>query len=120
MERRYSNGLAFQWFYSFSRVLTTNDTGGFTFGGNSINATNGQNGVPEVNQLLGAPNLSYDERLRLGYYNSGEVPAHRIRWNGIYDLPFGRGKKFGGNASGALEPGDRRLADCFDRYVAGW
>ena len=25
---------------------------------------------------------------------------HQIRWNWIADLPFGRGKKFGGNATG--------------------
>ena len=109
VERRYSNGLAFQWFYSFSRVLTTNDTGGFTSGGGNINATSGASGVPETIQLLGAPNLNYEQRLRLGYFNSGEVPAHRIRWNGIYDLPFGRGKKFGGNASGAV-----------DQAIGGW
>jgi hypothetical protein len=33
VERRYSNGLGFQWFYTFTRALTTNDTGGFTSGG---------------------------------------------------------------------------------------
>jgi hypothetical protein len=89
--------------------LTTNDTGGFTSGGGNINATNGQNNVPENIQLLGAPNLSYDERLRLGYYNSGEVPPHRSRWNAIYDLPFGKGKKFGNNSSGAL-----------NQLIGGW
>jgi hypothetical protein len=109
VERRYSNGLAFQWFYTFTRSLTTNDTGGFTSGGGNINATNGQNNVPENIQLLGAPNLSYDERLRLGYYNSGEVPPHRSRWNAIYDLPFGKGKKFGNNSSGAL-----------NQLIGGW
>ena len=109
IERRYSNGLAFQWFYNFTRSLTTNDTGGFTSGGGNINATNGQYMVPENIQLLGSPNLSYDERLRLGYYNSGEVPPHRIRWNAIYDLPFGKGKKFGSNASGAL-----------NQLIGGW
>ncbi|HSH14556.1 MAG TPA: hypothetical protein VLD18_00885, partial [Verrucomicrobiae bacterium] len=102
IERRYSNGLAFQWFYTFTRSLTTNDTGGFTSGGGNINATNGEFNVPENIQLLGAPNLSYDERLRLGYYNSGQVPPHRVRWNAIYDLPFGKGKKFGKDSSGPL------------------
>jgi hypothetical protein len=109
VERRYSNGLAYQWFYTFTRSLTTNDTGGFTSGGGAINATNGQYSVPENIQLLGAPNLTYDERLRLGYYNSGEVPPHRIRWNAIYDLPFGRGKKFGNSASGVL-----------NQIIGGW
>src|SRR5712692_8978967 len=33
IERRYSNGLAFQWFYVFTRSLTTTDAGGFTSGG---------------------------------------------------------------------------------------
>jgi hypothetical protein len=111
IERRYSNGLAFQWFYAFTRTLTTNDTGGFTSGGGSINAAGSgfSFGVPENNEILGAPNLSYDQRLRLGYTNSGDVPAHRIRWNAIYDLPFGKGKKWGGNASGIL-----------NQFIGGW
>jgi hypothetical protein len=40
--------------------------------------------------------------LRLGYANSDSVPSHHVRWNGIYDLPFGKGKKFGNGAGGAL------------------
>ncbi|MEK7408181.1 MAG: TonB-dependent receptor, partial [Acidobacteriota bacterium] len=109
VERRYHNGLAFQWFYTFSRSLTTNDTGGFTFGGNSINATDGQCGVPESIQMMGAPNLGYEQRQRLCYYNSGSVPAHRIRWNGIYDLPFGRNQRFAGSVSRGL-----------DAVIGGW
>jgi hypothetical protein len=104
VERRYSNGLAFQWFYTFSRAMTTTDTGGYNFGSNNINSSGSGTAfaVPEPQVILGAPNLTEDERLRLGYANSDSVPAHRIRWNGIYDLPFGRGKKFGTNAGGVL------------------
>ncbi len=110
VERRYSNGLAFQWFYTFSRSLTTNDTGGFTSGGNSINATDGQCGVPESIQIMGAPpSLTYEQRQRLCYYNSGNVPSHRVRWNGLYDLPFGKGKTF---ANGASRP--------LDAVIGGW
>jgi Carboxypeptidase regulatory-like domain/TonB dependent receptor-like, beta-barrel len=111
IERRYSNGLAFQWFYTFTRALTTSDAGGFSSGGGSINASGSGAvlSVPEVTQLLGAPNLSYSDRLRLGYQNSGDVPAHRIRWNAIYDLPFGKGKKFGNSASGVL-----------NQFIGGW
>jgi hypothetical protein len=110
VERRYSDGLAFQWFYVWTHAMTTNDTGGFSYGPNNINSTGGRGfAVPENHQLMGAPNLTYDERLRLGYYNSSNIPAHRIRWNGIYDLPFGRGKKFGGGLSGAL-----------NHLVGGW
>jgi len=46
--------------------------------------------------------MSYDERLRLVYFNSTNIPPHRIRYNGIYELPFGRGKKFGKDARGPL------------------
>ena len=103
VERRFSDGLSFQWFYVFSRVLTTSDAGGFTSGNGSINATGGSNyDVPEVSQLRGAPNVNYDDRLRLGYINSANVPKHRITWNGLYDLPFGRGKKFGTDVSKGL------------------
>lgn len=104
VERRYSNGLAFQWFYAFSRVLTTSDTGGYNFGSNGINSSGSGTAfaVPESQVILGAPQLTEEQRLRLGYANSDSVPSHRVRWNGLYELPFGRSKKFGGNASGAL------------------
>ncbi len=109
LERRYSKGLAFQWFYTFSRVLTTNDTSGFSSGGARFDNTSGRTLVPENSQILGAPNLSFQERLRLVYYNSRAVPAQRVRWNTIYDLPFGRGKRFGGNATGVL-----------NQFIGGW
>ena len=108
-ERRYSNGVAFQWFYVFSRALTTTDAGGFVAGGGSINSTNGVSQAPENIQLLGGGKLSYDQLLRLGYQNSTNVPAHRVRWNGVYDLPFGRGKKFAAGAGSAL-----------NHVVGGW
>ncbi len=104
VERRYSNGLAFQWFYTYSHAMTTNDAGGYTFGSSSINSTGGSTvfAVPEYWQMFGSPNLSNDARLRLGYYNSANVPAHHTRWNGVYDLPFGKGKKYGSSVSSAL------------------
>jgi outer membrane receptor protein involved in Fe transport len=109
VERRYSSGLAFQWFYVFTRSLTTTDAGGFTSGNGAINSTDGQFQTPENIQLLGGGNTSYDQLLRLGYQNSVNIPAHRIRWNGIYDLPFGRGKKFGTDTSGA-----------WNHLIGGW
>ncbi|MBL8216969.1 MAG: TonB-dependent receptor [Bryobacterales bacterium] len=109
IERRFTRGLAAQWFYVFSRTLTTSDAGGFTSGGGAINSTNGVFQVPENIQLLGGGNLSYDQRLRLGYQNSTNIPAHHMRWNGIYDLPFGKGKRFGNGAGRAL-----------DALIGGW
>ena len=119
LDKRLSQGLSFQFFYTFTRSLTTNDSGGFSFGGaGGINAvatgTGAQGGgtsgvVPAVNELLGAPNISDDDRLRLLYTNSSQVPPHRFTWSGIYQLPVGRGKKFLGNTNRGL-----------DALVGGW
>jgi len=111
VERRYSSGLAYQFFYTFSRVMTTTDTGGFNYGASGINASGSSTAfaVPENHLILNAPNLSEQERLKLGYANSDAVPAHRIRFNGIWDLPFGRGKAFGGGVSRAV-----------NHLVGGW
>ncbi len=102
LERRYSNGLAFQWFYVFTRSLTTTDEGGFSAGNGAINATNGVSEIPENALMLGGANMTYDQLRRLVYYNSVNVPAQRVRWNTVYDLPFGKGKKFAQGAGGAL------------------
>jgi len=102
VERRYSSGLAFQWFYTFTRSLTSSDAGASTSGNGNINNTGGTPEVPDNIQLFGEPSLSYDQRLRLVYYNSTNVPLHRMRWNAIYDLPFGKAKRFGNGASGLL------------------
>jgi hypothetical protein len=102
IERRFSKGVAFQWFYTYTRSLTTTDAGGFTSGNTGINSGGGGGRVPENHQLWGSPNLSYDERLKLVYFNSTNVPPHRVRYNGIVDLPFGRGKALGGSAPGVV------------------
>jgi hypothetical protein len=102
VQRRLSNGLEFQWFYTYNHTLTTSDEGGFGSGG-------GGAFVPEDATILGQPNLTLSQRLKLVYYNSASVPPHRITWNGIYELPFGRGKKFAGGVSKPL-----------DYVVGGW
>ncbi|HTL17243.1 MAG TPA: TonB-dependent receptor, partial [Patescibacteria group bacterium] len=110
LHRKLSNGLSFQWFYNYVRALTTTDPGGFGDGNTNINggvgsgALGGSGGatVPENIQLLGEPNLSYGQRLKLAYFNNSTIPIHRITFNGIYDLPFGRGRAFGRNAPSAL------------------
>ena len=104
IERRYSSGMAFQLFYTFTRSLTTSDAGGYTSGGAAANAndTTGQGPIPENIHFFGEPNLSYDERLRVLYHNSTQIPGHRIRYNGIFDLPFGKGNAWGRDLSGPL------------------
>jgi hypothetical protein len=92
VERRFSEGIAFQWFYTYSRSLTTSDAEGFTSGNSSINSAGGGGQVPDPLQLLGSPSKTYDELLKMVYFNSTTVPAHRIRYNSNVVLPFGRGK----------------------------
>ena len=115
--RRFSNGLSFQWFYTYVRALTTTDPGGFSDGNTSINGGggNGKLGgsggatVPESIQLLGEPNASYNQRLRLVYFNNTTIPPHRITFDGIYDLPVGRGRHFASHISTPL-----------DYVIGGW
>jgi len=110
LRRKFANGMSFQWFYTYVRALTTTDPAGFQDGNTSINggSGNGRLGssggatVPENIELLGEPNLSFTQRLRLVYFNNTTIPPHRITFNGIYDLPFGRRKRFGNNISTPL------------------
>jgi hypothetical protein len=93
IERSYSNGVAFQLFYVVGNTIAA---GGQGFGGTSV--------VSEVNQFLpGAVPSDYDQRNRLlSYQRDISVPKHRLRWNWIVDLPFGKGRALGGNAGGLL------------------
>jgi hypothetical protein len=122
IQRRFSSGLAFQWFYTFTRSLSTSDAGASTSGNGAINDTSGTPLVPENSQLLGSPNLSYEERLKLVYYNSTAIPPHRMRWNGIYELPFGKGKRFGGSSSGLVNAliGGWQIATIGDWRSGNW
>jgi hypothetical protein len=100
LERRWSNGVGFQLFYVVGNTIAA---GGQGFGGTSI--------IPEVNQFLpGTVPTDIKARNRLiNYQRDTTVPKHRVRWNWIVDLPFGKGKKFGGSASGVV-----------DKLIGGW
>ena len=104
LERRFSDGLAFQLFYLMSNSASTGNVasqgGGF--------ATY-QNDQPEI-FLPGAVPKDADERLRFyRYQRDPDITKHRVRWNYLYDLPFGRGKHFGSNIGTGL-----------NRFVGGW
>jgi Carboxypeptidase regulatory-like domain len=100
IERRFNRGLGFQLFY-----LT----------GNNLAMTTSNNtdtiGVQAANQFLpGAVSTDYQERNRfLNYQRDTSVPKHRIRWNWVADLPFGKGKKIAGNSTGVV-----------DKLIGGW
>jgi hypothetical protein len=102
IERRFNAGFGYQLFYDLA---------------NSLEATGN---VPGLNEFLpGAVPTDLDERTRfLNYRREGDppfsgtavgAPKHRVRWNFIADLPFGRGKAVGRNANGFL-----------DKIIGGW
>jgi hypothetical protein len=104
LERRYSRGLAFQLFYLMSNSASTGNVasqgGGF--------ATY-QNDQPEI-FLPDAMPKDITQRLRFyRYQRDPDIPKHRVRWNLLYDLPIGKGKKFAGNAGPVL-----------NRVIGGW
>ena len=104
VERRFRGGLAFQLFYLLSNSSSTGATpsqgGDFT-----VNAVNQPDRF-----LPGTMPENLDERIRsYRYSRDADVPKHRIRWNGLVDLPFGRGKKLFGNIGSGL-----------DKLVGGW
>lgn len=100
IERRYAKGFGYQLFYVVGNNLAA---GGQGFGGTSI--------IGETNEYLpGAVPGDYDSRNRLlNYQRDTSIPKHRVRWNWIVDLPFGKGKPLGGNAGGKL-----------NKLIGGW
>jgi hypothetical protein len=104
LERRYSRGLAFQLFYVLSN---SSSTGALPSQGGDFTA----NGLYQPDIFLpGALPQNIDDRIRLLRYTRDiDIPQHRVRWNYLYDLPFGRGKKFVSHAGSVL-----------DRLVGGW
>ena len=99
VERRYSKGVGFQLFY----VMTN----AFRAGGGSED----EDALLMPTQFLpGAVPTDPGELNRfLNYKRDTGIPKHRLRWNWIADLPFGKGKRFGGNSNRLL-----------DAVIGGW
>lgn len=100
LERRYSRGVAFQIFYVMGNAL---GAGGQGFSGTSV--------VRDPSQFMpGEVPTDFDERNRLlSYQRDITIPKHRVRWNWIVDLPFGKGKPVLSGAGPIL-----------NRLVGGW
>ena len=110
-EHRFARGLTAQAFYTYAHAMTTTDAGGSTAGNGGI-SSNGSGYaflVPQSFEVMGNPSMTPDQLLRLGYTNSGDVPPHHVRWNGVYELPFGKGKKFGHDTTGFV-----------NQLIGGW
>lgn len=102
MQRRFSNGLGFQWFYVMSNAMWVGS-------GSQILGTS--SAVPDpVTYLPGTVPSDFDAYNRfLNYSRDPDIPKHRVNWNVLYDLPFGHGKKWLSNSGGLL-----------NRIVGGW
>jgi hypothetical protein len=99
VQHRYSQGYAFQAFYTMSNSQRVGGNGWV------------DDILPETNMFLpGAVPTDQKARDRLLFYRRDtDIPKHRFNWNWIVDLPFGRGKLLARNAHGL-----------FDHLVGGW
>ncbi|MGH9719511.1 MAG: TonB-dependent receptor [Bryobacteraceae bacterium] len=92
VQHRYSNGYAFQVFYTMSNALRA--------------AGNGWSDdvlfTPNLYQPGAVPQDSQELNRLLNYKRDTDIPKHRLNWNWIVDLPFGKGKLLGRNSGGFL------------------
>jgi hypothetical protein len=111
VQHRYSHGYAFQFYYVMSNALRA---GGFGWHDQTITTsavflpgtvpTGDAPPSTKLNAINRLENYSRDV-----YSGTQEVPKHRVNWNGIYSLPFGKGQRFATNAG--------RLKDA---VIGGW
>ena len=100
VQRRYAKGMAFQAYYVMTNALYASTLS--VLGSNML--------FPTGNYLPGAVPADDGARNRmLNYMRDPFVPKHRFNYNWLVDLPFGKGKKLGGNVNGFL-----------DRVIGGW
>jgi len=100
-QRPYRNGFGYQIFYVFSRAFRL---GGNTFRDNLLYpAENFASGVLPSGMDTGTIlNPSRALNRYENYRLDTAIPTHRVTYNGIVDLPVGRGKRFMRNSNGFL------------------
>lgn len=100
-ERQYRHGWAFQIFYVYSMAFRV---GGNTFRDSTIQPIGDflPNTFPNQASLKPWEAPKWLDRFE-DYERDTAIPQHRIRANGIYDLPFGRGKRLFGHANRFLD-----------------
>ena len=93
LEHRFNHGYAFQFSYTLMDAFAATSEPG------------------ALNQYMpGIVPTDLDQRMRtLSYARDTAVPKQRIKWNFLLDLPFGKGKKFGGNSGRVL-----------NGFIGGW
>jgi hypothetical protein len=112
-ERRFHQGLALQAFFVVGKTMLVNEESNYN------NAT-----VQTVNTYLpGTVPTDVSARLKfLNYKLDSQEPLYNMHWNFVYDLPFGKGRKFAGNARGLLDAliGGWRLAGMGNWITSRW
>jgi hypothetical protein len=88
LERRFSHGLQFQAFYTL--------TNAYRLAGNSFR--DGAGTTPAQFLPGAVPTDPTALNRFLNYARDTAIPQHRVRWNWIYDLPFGKGRALLPNA----------------------
>jgi hypothetical protein len=101
-QRPYRRGIGYQFFYVYSRAFRL---GGNTFRDNLLypSALYAPGVLPsgmDVGTLL-EPSRALNRYQN--YKLDTAIPTHRVSFNGIADIPFGRGKKFLGNSNRFLD-----------------
>ncbi|MBL8228203.1 MAG: carboxypeptidase regulatory-like domain-containing protein [Bryobacterales bacterium] len=97
-QRPFKKGYGYQVFYVYSRAFRV---GGNTFRDNVLYpAANWAPGVLPANLNVGDPLKPSREFNRYqNYAIDSAIPVHRVNFNGIVDVPVGKGKRFLGNAN---------------------
>lgn len=101
-QRPFNKGIAYQIFYVYSRAFRV---GGNTFRDNPLYpGANFAPGVLPKGMDVGTLLKPSDALNRYENYKlDTAIPLHRIGFNGIYDLPVGKGKRFLGRANRFLD-----------------
>ena len=97
-QRPYKKGFGYQIFYVYSRAFRV---GGNTFRDNLLYpAANFAPGVLPSGLDVGTTTAPSKALNRYENYKvDTAIPVHRIQYNGVVDLPMGKGKRFLGNAN---------------------
>ncbi|MBS1829761.1 MAG: TonB-dependent receptor [Acidobacteria bacterium] len=100
-QRNFSKGFAYQVYYVYSRAFRV---GGNTFRDNLLYpAANYAPGTLPAGMNVGTPLEPSREFNRFqNYAVDGAIPKQRLNFNGIVDLPVGKGKRYLGNSGGWL------------------
>jgi hypothetical protein len=88
IEKRFSHGLQFQFYYTL--------TNAYRLAGNSFRDSPGT--TPAAFLPGAVPTDPSALNHFLNYQRDTGIPKHRLRWNFIYDLPFGHNRQFAPNA----------------------